>query len=124
MQRLLHATSGEMAGRDIQNRLGLKHREHFRNAYLAPALSPSGRKREQDCYRPLRDRPDTSIARRPRKRGPPYKGGCVSLHGPPGREWPDGSKGALVSGVPRCRTTVRPSGVGAGGRVWVLTGEI
>jgi ATP-dependent DNA helicase RecG len=39
MQRLLHATIGEMAGRDIQERLGLKHREHFRKVYLIPALA-------------------------------------------------------------------------------------
>jgi ATP-dependent DNA helicase RecG len=39
VQRLLHATTGEMAGRDIQEQLGLKHREHFRQAYLVPALA-------------------------------------------------------------------------------------
>ena len=38
MQRLLHATIGEMAVRDIQEGLGLKHREYFRKIYLAPAL--------------------------------------------------------------------------------------
>ena len=39
VQRLLHATTGEMTRRDIQNRLGLKHREHFYDAHLSPALA-------------------------------------------------------------------------------------
>jgi len=39
VQRLLHAITGEMAGRDLQERLGLKHREHFRHTYLTPALA-------------------------------------------------------------------------------------
>jgi hypothetical protein len=42
MQRLLHATTGEMASRDIQERLGLKHREHFRKVYVVPALAAEG----------------------------------------------------------------------------------
>ncbi len=39
VQRLLHVMMGEMAGRDIQRKLGLKQREHFRASYLAPALA-------------------------------------------------------------------------------------
>ena len=36
--RLLRAMSGEMTGRGIQEALGLRHRIHFREAYLLPAL--------------------------------------------------------------------------------------
>lgn len=36
---LLAAMQGEMKRRDIQMALGLKDREHFRTAYLAPALA-------------------------------------------------------------------------------------
>ena len=37
--RLLGVMSGEMKRIDIQRRLGLKHENHFREAYLLPALS-------------------------------------------------------------------------------------
>ena len=36
--RLLQVMSGEMTGRGIQEALGLRHRIHFRDAYLLPAL--------------------------------------------------------------------------------------
>ncbi len=36
--RLLQGISGEMTRRQIQGALNLKHEEHFRNAYLLPAL--------------------------------------------------------------------------------------
>ena len=36
--RLLRVMSGEMTGRGIQEALGLRHRVHFREAYLLPAL--------------------------------------------------------------------------------------
>jgi ATP-dependent DNA helicase RecG len=39
VQRLLYAITGEMARRDIQERLGLKQREHFYDVYLTPALA-------------------------------------------------------------------------------------
>ena len=39
VQRLLRATTGEMARRDIQKRLGLTQREHFYDTYLTPALA-------------------------------------------------------------------------------------
>ena len=36
--RLLLATSGEMTRQQLQEALGLKHEDHFRAAYLLPAL--------------------------------------------------------------------------------------
>ena len=39
MQHLLRAITGEMTRREIQKRLGLKHREHFYDVYLTPALA-------------------------------------------------------------------------------------
>lgn len=36
--RLLGVFEGEMSRRQIQDALGLKHEDHFRNAYLTPAL--------------------------------------------------------------------------------------
>lgn len=36
--RLLRAISGEMKRSEIQKALSLKHEEHFRKAYLTPAL--------------------------------------------------------------------------------------
>ena len=36
--RLLRAMSGEMTRQRIQEALGLKHEDHFRHAYLLPAL--------------------------------------------------------------------------------------
>ena len=36
--RLLHVISGEMTRQRLQEALGLKHEDHFRNAYLIPAL--------------------------------------------------------------------------------------
>ena len=36
--RLLRAISGEMTRQGMQEALGLKHRDHFNNAYLLPAL--------------------------------------------------------------------------------------
>ncbi len=39
VQRLLHVTTGETARRGLQERLGLKNREHFRATYLAPAIA-------------------------------------------------------------------------------------
>ena len=36
--RLLRVLSGEMTRQDIQEALGLKHRDHFNQAYLLPAL--------------------------------------------------------------------------------------
>ena len=36
--RLLQAISGEMTRRDLRNALGLRNDEHFRKAYLQPAL--------------------------------------------------------------------------------------
>ena len=38
VQRLLGALAGEMQRRELQEALGLKHEDHFRNAYLVPAL--------------------------------------------------------------------------------------
>ncbi len=38
VRRLLEALTGEMLRRELQEALGLKHEDHFRNAYLAPAL--------------------------------------------------------------------------------------
>lgn len=39
VQRLMQVMTGDIAGRDIQRKLGLKQREHFRASYLAPALA-------------------------------------------------------------------------------------
>ena len=39
---LLAAMAGEMKRRDMQEALGLKHEEHFREAYLLPALKLGG----------------------------------------------------------------------------------
>lgn len=36
--RLLSAVSGEMKRTEMQAQLGLKHQDHFRDAYLVPAL--------------------------------------------------------------------------------------
>ena len=36
--RLLCALNGEMSRQELINALGMTHREHFRNAYLKPAL--------------------------------------------------------------------------------------
>jgi len=38
VQRLLEGLTGEAHRREIQEALGLKHREHFRKTYLVPAL--------------------------------------------------------------------------------------
>jgi ATP-dependent DNA helicase RecG len=38
VERLLVALTGEMQRRELQDALGLKHEDHFRNAYLVPAL--------------------------------------------------------------------------------------
>ncbi len=38
VKRLLAVTQGEMKRRDLQAALGLRHEEHFREAYLRPAL--------------------------------------------------------------------------------------
>ena len=38
VERLLCALNGEMSRRELINALGMTHREHFRNAYLKPAL--------------------------------------------------------------------------------------
>ena len=38
VNRLLSVLSGPMKRTDIQNALGLKHEDHFREAYLSPAL--------------------------------------------------------------------------------------
>jgi ATP-dependent DNA helicase RecG len=40
--RLLEAMAGEMSRREMQDALGLKHEEHFRDAYLLPALKLGG----------------------------------------------------------------------------------
>lgn len=37
--RLLHALTGAMSRQELQAALSLRHQEHFRNAYLKPALS-------------------------------------------------------------------------------------
>jgi hypothetical protein len=39
VERLLRAMDGEMSRRQIQEALALKHEDHFRNAYLKPALT-------------------------------------------------------------------------------------
>ena len=39
VERLLAATTGAMKRQEMQASLGLKHEEHFREAYLVPALS-------------------------------------------------------------------------------------
>ena len=39
VQRLLYAITGDLARRELQERLGLKNREHFRATYLTPALA-------------------------------------------------------------------------------------
>ena len=39
VERLLRAMSGEMPRQQIQEALVLKHEDHFRNAYLKPALT-------------------------------------------------------------------------------------
>ena len=36
--RLLRAMAGDMTRQHLQEALGLKHEDHFRNAYLQPAL--------------------------------------------------------------------------------------
>ena len=36
--RLLRAMSGDVTRQHLQEALGLKHEDHFRNAYLQPAL--------------------------------------------------------------------------------------
>jgi ATP-dependent DNA helicase RecG len=36
--RLVRALSGEMTRQELQDALGLRHEEHFRKAYLQPAL--------------------------------------------------------------------------------------
>ena len=38
VERLLCALNGEMSRQELINALGMTHREHFRNAYLKPAL--------------------------------------------------------------------------------------
>ena len=38
VQKLLNVIIGEMSRKDIQSALGLKHEDHFREAYLHPAL--------------------------------------------------------------------------------------
>ena len=38
VERLLRALNGEMSRKELQQALGLKHEEHFRDAYLVPAL--------------------------------------------------------------------------------------
>jgi ATP-dependent DNA helicase RecG len=38
IRKLLAVVSGEMKRKEIQNALGLKHEDHFREAYLVPAL--------------------------------------------------------------------------------------
>lgn len=38
VERLLRAIRGEMSRTSLQNILDLKHEDHFRNAYLRPAL--------------------------------------------------------------------------------------
>ncbi len=40
--RLLVAMTGEMKRREMQDALGLRHEEHFREAYLLPALKLGG----------------------------------------------------------------------------------
>jgi ATP-dependent DNA helicase RecG len=39
VERLLVAMEGEQSRQQLQQALGLKHRDHFQNAYLAPALA-------------------------------------------------------------------------------------
>ena len=39
VRRLLAVMSGEMRRREIQEALGLKHEDHFRDAYLLPAMA-------------------------------------------------------------------------------------
>ena len=39
VERLLRAMEGEMSRQQIQEMLALKHEDHFRNAYLKPALA-------------------------------------------------------------------------------------
>ena len=39
VERLLRAMDGEMPRQQIQEALALKHEDHFRNAYLKPALT-------------------------------------------------------------------------------------
>lgn len=38
IRKLLAVVSGEMKRRELQSALGLKHEDHFREAYLVPAL--------------------------------------------------------------------------------------
>ena len=38
VERLLSVLVGEMSRKELQQALGLKHEEHFRDAYLVPAL--------------------------------------------------------------------------------------
>jgi ATP-dependent DNA helicase RecG len=38
IRQLLHAVKGDMKRQEIQAALGLKHEDHFRQAYLVPAL--------------------------------------------------------------------------------------
>jgi ATP-dependent DNA helicase RecG len=38
IQRLLGALVGEMSGQQLLDALGMTHREHFRSAFLKPAL--------------------------------------------------------------------------------------
>jgi len=38
VERLLCALNGEMSRQELINALGMTHREHFRNAYLKPAV--------------------------------------------------------------------------------------
>lgn len=39
MRKLLLVMAGEMKRAEIQAALGLKHEDHFRDAYLSPALA-------------------------------------------------------------------------------------
>ncbi len=39
VERLLRAMAGEMSRQQIQESLALRHEDHFRNAYLKPALT-------------------------------------------------------------------------------------
>ena len=39
--RLIRVLHGDMIRREIQNALGLRHEEHFREYYLVPALEAS-----------------------------------------------------------------------------------
>jgi hypothetical protein len=77
VQRLLHGITGEMARRGLQEKLGLKNREHFRATYLVPALAAGLIERTA---------PDNPTSRLQRYRLTEKGRAWLAARGQPGRE--------------------------------------